>query len=155
MAITWILIANASEAFLYETQKAKLFNSNSHPKDDLLILIKHYEHMASRKHTRDLVTDREGRYIASQTAGHGAFVEKTDAKEVEENRFAHELAQVLERGRTSGDFDELIIIATPRFHGYINNHLNSHLNKLLTCRLEKDYTHLNHRKLIEQLREHI
>lgn len=156
MSTTWILIANSSKANLYSTHKARLFKSNGQD-DDCLQLIKQFTHDASRqKITADMVSDRLGNdNRGSMLGGHGTYAEPSDPKAVEANRFAHELAEELDTGRVSGQYDDLYIFANPPFHGLLNKHLNNHLSSLISRVVEKDYTHLSGRQLRQQLQVHL
>lgn len=142
---TWLLVGNASRARLFKTQ--------ARPKS--LTLIKEYLHPPSREKGEDLASDRPGHYQAeSQPAGaiHGAFNEPTSPKAYEHERFAMELAKELNEGRTRNRFNNLMIVASPHFHGLLNQHLNSHVAKMVTNRLSKDYTELDESSLISKLR---
>jgi protein required for attachment to host cells len=153
MSYTWILIANASQARIYSIQKAKLFISN-HQYENCLDFITELEHEKSRKKTGELITDRLGSYQTSQ-GGHGSYVEPTDPKEVEADRFAKEIAEVLDQGRLKGEYEELVIVATPHFQGLLKKHLNHVLSRMISNTIEKDYTQYKERELAQQLREQL
>jgi hypothetical protein len=85
MSITWVMVANASQA--------KLF-SNTGPQRGLT-LIKELLHPESREKTSNLVSDRSG---SNAGTGHGAFMQATDPKHHEAERFAQELTRELEQG---------------------------------------------------------
>jgi len=104
MSITWIMVANASQA--------KLF-SNSGPHKGLT-LIKELLHPESREKTSNLVSDRSG---ANAGTGHGAFLQATDPKHHEAERFAQELTRELEEGRVRNAYDRLILVASAPFMG--------------------------------------
>jgi protein required for attachment to host cells len=135
MANTWLIVANASQATLYETE--------SNPKT--LTLIKELLHPASRAKGSELASDRPGHYQGEATRGmegttHGAFNEPVDPKEYEQERFAIELAKELDVGRTSNSYKNLIIVASPHFHGMLNKHMNEHVAGMVSRHVEKDYT---------------
>lgn len=150
---TWILVANASFACLYETHLALLFRTNGHAEKNLT-MIKSFNHEQSRKRTSDLVSDRQGSYI-SGTAGHGSFSEQTDPKLIEADRFARELAQVLEDGRIEESYSNLIIVAKPHFQGLLQKHMNHRLGKYINRTIEKDYTRFKGKELVAQLQAHL
>lgn len=150
MSTTWILIANSSQANLYKAHKAKLFKTNGHDEENL-ILLKSFKHADSRKKTGDLIADRSGNF--SGGGGHGSFVEASMPKELEAEKFARELVQILEDGRKQGDYDDLIIIANPPFKGMLNKLMHEPLDRLISQSIEKDYTHMKGRALVQQLRQ--
>lgn len=153
MSTTWILIANSSKALLYETQKALLFNSNGHAEDQLK-LIDEFNHEESRKKASELVSDRVGSY-QSGSAGHGSFVESTNPKEIEAERFARELVAELDAGRLAGRYDDLVIVANPHFQGLLYKQANEQLHRRVIRAIEKDYTQFKGRQLAEQLKENL
>ncbi len=129
MAITWILVANASLARLYE---------NLGPNKGLK-LVKELIHPESRLKNAELVTDRPGS-MASSGNGQGAKQPQTQPKEHEAKVFAQELAQELYQGRTKNAFERAIVVAPPAFMGLLNTVLDHPTAKLITDRFEKDYT---------------
>jgi len=140
---TWILVANASQAKIYSTHKASLFNGNGKK----LKLISTHEHPQSRLTDQELVTDRQGKF------GNGTFVEHTDPKRHEEEVFAIELSRILSKGHEQGHYHELIFIAPAAFMGMIKKHL-SH-EKLIQLALQKDYTRFNENEIVELLQPHL
>lgn len=151
MSTTWILIANASQAHIYEMHRARLFKSNGHAEENLQLL-ETFEHAASRKKTGELVTDRVGN---NRSSGHGAFAESTNPKAHEAEVFAKELMARLDVGRVAGKFDDVVLVASPGFHGLLQKHLSNPLSKQISRTLTKDYTSLSGRHLAEQLREQL
>lgn len=131
MSTTWILVANASQAKLY---------ANHGPKRGLE-LVKELDHPESREKAANLVSDRPG-HNQGHGGGHGAFVQATDPKEHEADRFALELARELEDGRVSNAYDRLILVSSPAFLGLINNKISTQVKGKLSESIEKDYTRL-------------
>lgn len=129
MSVTWIMVANASQA--------KLF-TNDGPKRGLK-LIKEFLHPASREKTSNLVSDRSGAYGG---AGHGAVGQPADPKHHEAERFAQEVSKELEVGRLKNAYDRLILVASAPFMGLVNNHLPGQVRSKLSQSIDKDYTRL-------------
>lgn len=140
MTTTWILVANASSASLY---------MNNGPKQGLE-KIRTYEHAASREKASDLVSDRPG-HFKSAGNGRGAYVPPTDPKQNEAQQFALELTRELEHGRTSNEFQRLILVAPAQFMGLIKSNTGSALRNLVSDHFEKDYTKLDERTLTGHL----
>ena len=141
MSTTWILIANTSFAKLY---------SNQGPQKGLE-LIKEYDHPESREKGSDLVSDRPG-HNQGHGNGHGSFVQATDPKQREAERFALELAREMDHGRTSNQFQRLILVVSPSFMGILKGRLPSHVMDMVSNSIEKDYTKTPEKELKEHLK---
>lgn len=144
MSITWILVANASQAKLY---------ANNGPKKGLSLL-KELIHPESREKAANLVSDRPG-HNQGLGNGHGSYVPATDPKEHEADRFALELARELEDGRTSNAYERLIIAASAPFLGMLNGRLSTQVKGKLAESIEKDYTKLPVKELSGHLESRI
>jgi protein required for attachment to host cells len=129
MSVTWIMVANASQARLF---------ANDGPKQGLK-LIKELMHPESREKTSNLVSDRSGAYGG---AGHGAVGQPDDPKHHEAERFAQEVSKELEAGRVKNAYDRLILVASAPFMGLVNNHLPGQVRSMLSESIDKDYTRL-------------
>lgn len=129
MAITWILVANASLARLY---------ANFGPKQGLK-LVKELVHPESRMKNAELSSDRAGQMQASGS-GHGAREQQTPPKLNAAKQFAQALAKELYLGRSRNEFARAILVAPPSFMGMINANLDGPTAQMITNRLEKDYT---------------
>ena len=127
MAITWILVANASLSRLY---------ANDGPNKGLE-LIKELIHPQSRQKNKELVTDRPGAIQSSPGSGYESHAQP---KEQAARAFAHELAQEFYQGRTQNAFRRAILVAPPTFMGMLNAVIDGPTDKLVSNRLEKDYT---------------
>ena len=140
MAITWILVANASLAKLY---------ANLGPNKGLT-LVKEMIHPESRQKNSELVTDRAGS-MASAGNGLGSKQPQTQPKTHEAKVFAQELAHELYRGRAKNAFGRAIVFAPPAFMGMLNAVMDTPTAQLITDRFEKDYTKTSEPKLKEHL----
>ncbi|HOB46104.1 MAG TPA: host attachment protein [Zoogloea sp.] len=129
MAITWILVANASLARLY---------ANFGPKQGLK-LVKELVHPESRMKNSELSSDRAGQ-IQSNGSGHGAREQQTSPKLNAAKNFAQMLAKELYIGRSRNEFARAILVAPPSFMGMLNATLDAPTAQMVTNRLEKDYT---------------
>ena len=99
-----------------------------------------------RKREQDNPPDREqkrdepGRaFDASGGAGRSAY-EETDFHQLEEDRFAHETAELLKKRALRNDFESLIIVAPPRTLGELRKHYHKEVEKRLTAEIAKDLT---------------
>ena len=137
---TWVLVANAVEARLYSTDKM----------GGELACVREFSHPEGRARGSDLVTDRP---TQGKGAGHGPLGEASEAKALEVEHFAGELAKALEEGRATNAYRHLVLIAAPHFHGLITKHLSDHTRALVTYNIEKDYTGYTERDLAATLKE--
>lgn len=87
--------------------------------------------------TSDQTTDSSGRSAA--TSGHGTMGE-TDFHQLEEDRFAAEVAGMLRAEALQNSFESLIIVAPPRTLGELRKHYHSSVTDRLTGELAKDLT---------------
>jgi protein required for attachment to host cells len=142
MSITWIMVANASQA--------KLF-ANHGPKKGLQF-IKELVHPESREKTSNLVSDRSGSHTGT---GHGAFVQATDPKHHEAERFAQEVSRELDDGRLNNAYDRLILVASAPFVGLINSRLPDPVRSKLSEIIDKDYTRLPVKDLAGHLESYV
>jgi protein required for attachment to host cells len=140
MSVTWIMVANASQA--------KLF-ANHGPRKGLQ-LVKELQHPESREKTSNLVSDRSG---ANSGPGHGAFIQATDPKHHEAERFAQEVARELDDGRVKNAYDRLILVASAPFMGLVNNCLPGQVRSKVSQSIDKDYTRLPVKDLAEHLEQ--
>ena len=142
MSITWIMVANASQA---------RFFSNDGPKRGLT-LVKELMHPESREKTSNLVSDRSGAYGGP---GHGAVGQPADPKHHEAERFAQEVSRDLEAGRVKNAYDQLILVASAPFMGLVNHHLPGQVRSLLSKSIDKDYTRLPVKELAGHLEGYV
>ena len=140
MAITWILVANASLAKLY---------ANLGPNKGLT-LVRELIHPESRQKNGELVSDRSGAMGAVGSGG-GSMQPQTLPKQHEAKVFAQEIAQALYQGRTSNAFKRAILVAPPAFMGLLNAVIDGPTAQLITDRFEKDYTKTPENELGERL----
>lgn len=140
MAITWILVANASLAKLY---------ANLGPNKGLT-LVKELIHPESRQKNAELVTDRSGAMAANGSGG-GSMQPQTLPKHHEAKVFAHQIAQELYQGRAANAFRRAILVAPPAFMGMLNTVIDGPTAQLITDRFEKDYTKTPENELGDRL----
>lgn len=149
MTTTWILTANASEAHLYESEKAKLINGNPS-----LRARKDFSHPQSREKRDGLLSDRCGNYHGRKM-GHGSMVEKSEPKVMEAEQFARELANDLLAGRQQNCYQDLIIIAPASFQGKLKKHLQNKIGNIEPLCVAKDYTRTTEVELLKCLAHYL
>lgn len=138
---TWVIVADSSRGKVYTQAQA---NSALEETIDLV-------HPSSRLRGTDLSSDRAGGHTGGFGQGAHSFDPRTEAKEHEAETFAKEIADRLESGRTSGQFQKLVLMAPPEFLGVLREELNDELRKLVTGALAKDLV----MRSVEEVQEHL
>lgn len=87
--------------------------------------------------SRDLVSDRPGRSFESANAARHAVDPKSDAHDLEEQRFATTVAKALE----AADAQRLVLVAAPTFLGQLRQALSPALRGRVHAELAKDLVH--------------
>lgn len=132
-----IVVADAVRARIFRTKKGL---KNLEEQEDVV-------HMESRRRNQELNTDSAGR-TGDQ---HSTSDPQTSAKEHEEHSFARQLGRHLKELYNNDKFEELILIASPRFLGMLREELSAPVNKLETRSFAKELTHLNPGELAEYI----
>ncbi len=135
----WIINANSNICRIYNFQKSK----------SLLTLLKEINHPESRLKAEELLTsDRPGHYQTSYGA-HGAYSPHMEAKEVEIDHFAREIASEINEGRNKQLYDKLIVIAAPKMSGLLFKHIDKHAKEMVINDIQKDLIHLTETELLD------
>lgn len=140
MAKTWILVANACQARIYSRNGIR----------QELALVKEMMHPESRMKNSELVSDRAGAMPGTGN-GQGSKQPPSDPKQNEALHFAQELAQTLNQGRCSQQFERIILVAPPAFMGLLGEKIDVQTAKLVTEKLGKDYTQSTEKELVGYL----
>jgi len=107
-------------------------------------------HSASRLRDRQLASDAAGRARDPQST----LDPRTTAKEHEEHTFAKELGRHLKHCHSANPFDELILVASPRFLGMLRAELPAPLDRLESRTIQKDLIHMDGEELAEYIRNY-
>jgi len=91
--------------------------------------------------THEQGTDRPGRSHASVGPGRSA-VGQTDWHQLEEDRFAHTISDVLYKEAHKQAFDRVVIVAPPRTLGEIRKSLHPEVTQRVVAELDKDLTNM-------------
>ncbi len=148
----WILVCDASRARLFRDA----------PRGKKLVQLQELEHPESRERARDLMADTHGRKPVGpvparagqgQGSGYGrpGAEPDTDPKDVEAQKFARELAGILEKGLQDHAYERLIIVAPPRFLGTLRGVVSSQVEKHIESTIGKDLTNLDFQELADRL----
>ncbi|MFO0918784.1 MAG: host attachment protein [Planctomycetaceae bacterium] len=143
MSITWILIADRT--------KAKLLHVLPHgqgPFPELASLI----HEAGRLQARERDSSEPGRVI--HPAGYASAVEPhEDRDHVESKRFAAEIVHHLDHCRQESRFDQLIVVAPPKFLGVLRDAWTPLLRRMVQLEVHQDLMTISATDLQRRLEE--
>jgi protein required for attachment to host cells len=150
MANTWVVAADSSRArFLQVAGRGQLVEIES-----LL-------NPEGRMDDRELITDAHPRFnghggvgkpAARSTGGPGSDRQETSAQEHATDLFAKRVGNYLDKARTEHRYDELLLIAPPKFLGTLRKELGKEVEKLVADELPKDLSWLDIRELERYLK---
>lgn len=136
----WLVIANASRARVLEEAD----------KPGAYVHIADLVHPQSRQKGVALASDRPGQV---KGVGHGlgnaSYIPPTDPRERERDRFAREVAHVLNQGVAAHQCAGLVLVASSPFLGHLKAHLDEQASKAIVRTLDADYTQLANSELAE------
>ncbi len=140
---TWILVSDASRARIFEAENIE---ARWHAVDEL-------RHPDSRKKSSELSPTEPGHAQKSKgSPRHSSFEPHQTPHEVEAQHFAQQLADRLNRGADKRLYEEVVLVAPPPFLGLLRQHLDSDTAKRVRSCIDRDYTGLAERELVEQVR---
>lgn len=129
MNTTWILIANAAHARVLQQETS-----------GRLRLLQSIEHPASRLPSSELGDDKAGRELSGHGFGGAAFEPRLEAHRKERQRFAHQLAEMLEHAAQEERYDALHVFASSPFLGELKDAFGRATQRLLAGTHEHDLT---------------
>lgn len=129
----WLVVANAARArVLEETAQPGAYV----PVADLV-------HTRSRQKGAALAHDRPGQVKGiGHGLGNASYIPPTDPRERERDRFAREVAQVLNQGVAAHRCAGLVLVASSPFLGHVKAHLDAQAARALLRTVDADYTQL-------------
>lgn len=138
----WLVVANAARArVLEETAQPGAYA----PVADLV-------HTASRQKGVDLAHDRPGQVKGiGHGLGNASYIPPTDPRERERDRFAREVAQVVNQGVAAHRCAGLVLVASSPFLGHVKAHLDAQAARALLRTVDADYTQLANSELAQRL----
>jgi protein required for attachment to host cells len=95
-----------------------------------------FVHPEGRLTNSELVADSAGKSVDQ----HGSLDPATSAREHEEQNFARLLGKHLKELHNEQHFEQLILIASPKFLGLLRKSLPGPLDQLVTRTIDKDLT---------------
>lgn len=128
MGKTWILVAHRSGARILE---------NRGPGKGLE-LVQNVEHPEGKLKNREINTDKHGRSFDRRGSGRHAYTTEQDPAGRLAEQFAKQLANLLDEGRMRHRYEQLILVAEPRFLGILRGALSGPTLALVRSTLDKD-----------------
>lgn len=127
--VTWILVANRSQAKIYRLVKFPQIEEIS----DLA-------HPEGRLHNQDLISSKPGRAFQSMGTGRSSYQAKSEPTQLEAAKFAAHVADHLASAGRKGDFHRLYVFAEPTFLGLLRDHINPEVQKTIVAESPKDFS---------------
>lgn len=137
--LPWVVVANAARARVFERDDD----------NQALLEIADCVHTASRRSGTELGRDRPGQARKSEAAT--AFAPHTAPREREHQRFARELAQLLESAALAQRMPSFVLLASSPFLGELKAHLGDAARRLLTGSSAVDLTLYQHAELEQRV----
>lgn len=143
--VTWILVADAGRARVYEAAggiAAKDWQQR-------------HELVAALPPSRDIASDRPGRSFDSGSHGRHAIEPPTDPHEHAKVEFAQQVMQTLDDGRRREAFQDLVVVAAPEFLGNLRARMPDQLRHRVRHEFDKDYSKLPEPALRRRIQDSI
>ncbi len=134
MVNTWIVAADSSRARFLQVAGR-----------DRLVEVATLLNPEARMDGRELITDAHPRFRG--TAGPPSDRQETSAQEHATDLFAKRVGDYLEKARTEHRYDQLVLVAPPKFLGALRRSLDSEVAKRVVDELPKDLSRLKEREL--------
>jgi protein required for attachment to host cells len=141
---TWIVAADGSRARVFE----RLGRGGE------LALIFERDDPNARKRTREIASDRSGRYTGSPGANRHAVGSETTPHDHFEEAFVRGIGREIDRAAAAGIFDRVVLIAPPRALGHLRAELSPTTIRRVAAELDKELTSLSAQELASYLDEH-
>jgi protein required for attachment to host cells len=152
----WILVADSSRARIFSgtrkfTSPGEFEFSKFSEIDDLV-------NAWGRARNQDIDTDKPGRMVDRNSAGAGggqrsAVGGREEPKETEAKAFAQRVGEYLQDGLNDGSFDELVVVAAPKFLGMLRDAIPSQVQNTVVEEISKDFTKMSAHDLEGRLPE--
>lgn len=138
---TWILVATRTEASIFA----------SRGRDLPLTLAEHIDNPRGRLQSSDVEEDRPGRSFDRAGYGRHSLSSQESARDRIEHAFASQLAELLDKRRCEGVFDQLVVVAGPHLLGLLRAAFSKPVHQLIKVELNKELTRPSEALLRQQL----
>jgi protein required for attachment to host cells len=136
MANTWVVAADASRARVLQVAGP-----------ERLIEVESMLNPEGRMQNREVNTDAAGRFPGKDRPGGHSSDDENRGVDHYEELFAKRVGDYLDKARTEHRYDQLVIVAPPKFLGALLKDLGKELEKLVADELPKDLSWFNEREL--------
>lgn len=145
MATTWILVAHDAGARIFE---------NRGPGKGLES-VETVEHPEGRERDQGLVSDRPGRSFRKNSGDprRAAMSRGQSPHQHAVSAFAKSLADRLRQARVQNQFERLVLVAPPRFLGFLRSSLDGPTSQMVVGSIDKDLANTKDSELIKHLGE--
>lgn len=126
---TWVLVADGEKA---------LFLVNEGDAEIPVLNVRREKHQENPP-TREQAANRPGRQFESVGPGRSAY-EDTDWHQLEKDRFADDLADMLYKRAHRGDFERIVIVAAPSVLGEIRDKMHKEVADRVVGEVAKTLT---------------
>jgi protein required for attachment to host cells len=106
-------------------------------------------------HTRDEMSDKQGRAFSSVGGVRHAYEYRSDPHKYEKHKFVHKLVTLLDNVHDKGLFTHLVIVGPKRSLGEFHDIASPKLNRLVLREISKDFTKFSDHELEERLRPYV
>lgn len=136
MKTTWIVAADASRARVLQVA------GREH-----LLEVESLANPEGRLQNREINTDAQGRFAGPDRPGGHSSGDEDHTVDHYNELFAKRVGDYLDQARTQHRFDELVLVAPPKFLGALRKELGKEVEKLVADQLPKDLSWFNAREL--------
>lgn len=148
MQTTWVIAADASRARIFQVLG----------RNESIEELETFVHMEGRQMDRELRTDAQGQYFSVGAQGSNAKMghaaeERTSPTEHAADVFSKTLSDYLEKARTQHKYDQLCLIAPPKFLGLLRQNLSKEAQKLVEKEIPKDISWFNPRDIESYIKD--
>lgn len=130
--ITWILVADGA--------RARIFKNEGPGKGMQPAMDAEFRHATPR--TSEIGADRPGRVHESANSTRHAMENPVDWHRFEKEKFAREMARLLDQACLHGAFERLVLVAPPKTLGDLRSALGTGTRKKVTGEIDKDLTQI-------------
>lgn len=136
MATTWIVAADASRARVLQVAGRERLDE-----------VENLLNPEGRLHNREINSDAKGRFAGpDRPGGHSSDDEEHTVDHANEV-FAKRVGDYLDKARIEHRFDQLVLVAPPKFLGALRKELDKEVEKLVADELPKDLAWFSEREL--------
>lgn len=141
MSTTWILVADGGRARVFELAES----------GKKLAEVACYTNLDAHLPGKEITTDRLPSVNESMGCTRHAIEPHTTLREKIADRFAHTLNAALDRGRQEHRYENLVIVAPPRFLGVLREIMDKPVRDRVVEEIHHDYTSLPIAELRQRL----